>query len=94
MNLFVKALDKIEFFLVFKWTFFTFTGGKIKEVVFVGLDKRRLINDKNSEKIMKSFAKDAWISFEDVTQQFLGNYNDNKYARIVEEIFGRFQKLD
>lgn len=47
------------------------SGGKIKEVVFVGLDIRRLNNDKNSEKNMKSFEKDAWISLEDGTQQFL-----------------------
>ena len=42
---------------------------------------------------MKSVEKDVWVSFEDVTQNFLGNYKDPNYATIVEKSFNTFNNM-
>ena len=38
---------------------------KIKEVVFVGPDMRRLMKNKKCEEKMKSVEKDEWVRFKD-----------------------------
>lgn len=69
-----KTLDKTEnCFRYLNVLLSHLSSGKIKEGIFVGLDKRRLIKYKNFEKKNKSFKKDAWTSLEDVTKQFLRN---------------------
>ena len=54
---------------------------------------RRLKQDEKFEEKIKSVEKDAWITFKDVTQNFLGNYENLNYATIVEKILENLQKL-
>lgn len=91
---FVKALDiDGACFQYIKSKFSHLSDAKIKEGVFVGPDIRALMKDEDFVKCMKIDEKNAWLSFKKVTENFLGNHRDPKYATIVTKMLKDFQKL-
>lgn len=94
MKQFVKALDhKRNCYKYITSSFPKLTKAKISEGVFVGPDIRKLMNDKNFIKKMNAKEKDAWLSFKEVTQKFLGNNRDPKYKTIASIVLRNYQKL-
>lgn len=83
MYQFSKALNKTGDCLQYLNEVFPhLSEGKMKE----GIDIRWLMKDeKFEEKKWNQVEKDAWVSFKDVTQKFLGNYKDPNYTTIVEK---------
>ncbi|GBO02881.1 hypothetical protein AVEN_58492-1 [Araneus ventricosus] len=87
MKQFVKALPKEG--ECFKYLFDLFPGlseEKLKEVVFVGPDIRKMMKDENFETKMKTNERKAWESFKLVITSFCGNKKDPNYKSIVEEM--------
>jgi len=94
MKQFVKRLNEnSDAFEYLSKKFPNITYSKIKEGIFVGLQIRKLIEDKDFEVIMTDTEKAAWLSFKDVVQNFLGNKKAPNFKEIVENMLLNFEKL-
>lgn len=94
MKQFVKALDRESTcFKYIESKFPNLTHAKIKEGIFVGPDIRKLMKDDDFIKTMTAIQKDAWLSFKDVVQNFLGNNRDPKFKTIVSTMLQNFKRL-
>ncbi|GBM29458.1 hypothetical protein AVEN_255843-1 [Araneus ventricosus] len=94
MKQFVKALPKDG--ECFKYLCHQFPGlseAKLKEDVFVGPDKRKMMKDENFETKMETNGRKAWESFKLSFTSFLGNKKNPNYESIVEEMIKNFQIL-
>lgn len=94
MKTFVKNLDRngAAFqYLINKFP--NITEAKLKEGIFVGPQIRKLINDTDFSSRMASIELEAWLSFVQVVQSFLGNYKSPFCANIVSEMIRKFQIL-
>lgn len=94
MKQFVKAIDKDGD--CFKYIIHKFPGlsyEKVKEGVFVGPQIRKLMKDQQFENSMKSIERNAWVSFKNVVDNFLGNHKSPDYGEIVETLLVNYQKL-
>ncbi|GBN41603.1 hypothetical protein AVEN_186598-1 [Araneus ventricosus] len=84
MKQFVKALPKEG--ACFKYLCDQFPGlfeAKLKEDVFIGANKRKIMN---FETKMETNERKVWESFKLVFTSFLGNKKDPNYKYIVEEM--------
>jgi len=94
MKQFVKALDiNDECYKYIRNKFPNLTDAKVKEGIFVGPDIRKLMKDEEFIKTMKTDEKDAWLSFQSVCENFLGNNRDTKFRTIVFTMLSNFKKL-
>ena len=67
---------------------------KLKAGVFDGPQIRKLMNDPDFENIMNVIEGKAWISFVQVSKNFLGNHNTPNYAEIVQNMNTNFRNLE
>ena len=65
----------------------------LKEGIFIGPQIRKLISDTSFEETITDTEKQAWSGFKSVIKNFLGNYMDQNYKNIVENMLQKFQKL-
>ena len=95
MKQFVQALDKTG--ATFKYLSSRFpklSEGKLKEGVFDGLQIRTLSKDNDFVEKMNKLEKAAWLSFNDVTQNFLDNNKSPNYEQIVARMIEISEILD
>jgi hypothetical protein len=69
-----------------KNTFHRISGVKIKESVFVGPKRRELIQDVTIEDQLNEMEKAAWKSLKNISANFLGNHEAEKYRDIVADL--------
>jgi len=94
MKQYIKALDKdSDCFRYIVQKFPALSYEKKKEGIFVGPQIRKLLLDEDFIHTMKSVERDAWISFREVVNNFLGNRKDPNYVQIVETMLRKFQQL-
>lgn len=94
MKQFVKALDKNgECFNHIRNAFPNLSDAKVTEGIFVGPDIRKLMKDKEFLITMKPDEKNAWLSFQSVCKNFLGNNRDQNFKTIVSTMLANFKKL-
>ena len=94
MKQFVKALQKdAETFKYLSSKFLSLSEAKLKDVVFVGPDIRKLMKDNNFENVMNDVERSAWNSFKDVVTKFLGNQKDPDFENIVKNMLCNFKNL-
>jgi hypothetical protein len=91
---FVKALPKTG--NCFKYLCKTFphvSEAKLKEGLFVGPDKRKLIFDEDFLLSMTEVEREAWIALKRVVAKFMGNNKDPDYVTIVANMLEKFKIL-
>lgn len=94
MKQFTKALSKEgDCFKYLTAKFPRISSEKLKEGIFVGPQIRKLMKDVDFEKTMTTKEKNAWISFKEVVEKFLGNNKDPKYRDLVKKMLNSFKKL-
>lgn len=94
MKQFVKALNHDgECFKYIQKAFPKLSDAKTKEVIFVGPDIRKLMKDESFIETMTPIERDAWMSFKQITQMFLGNYRDPGYQNIVSILLKNYNEL-
>lgn len=94
MKQFVKALDKEnKSFKYLASKFPKLSSAKIKEGIFDGPQIRLLMRDSNFLKSMNLTEKEAWLSFQNVVKNFLGNKKSENYEQIVADMLIKFHKL-
>ena len=91
---FVKALNKENpSFMYLYEKFPTYSDAKIREGVFDGPQIRQLFRDASFITKMNDVEKAAWISFKEVSTNFLGNRKSPNYKGIVKKMVENFEKL-
>ena len=94
MKQFVKALDKTgQCFQYLRKKFPKISDAKIKEGVFDGPQIRTMFKDTIFSSTMNEVERTAWLSFQAVAENFLGNRKTPRYKEIVSEMLKSFQKL-
>ena len=66
---------------------------KLKAGVLNGPQIRMLVNDSEFTKTLNPLETNAWKSFLDVTQNFLGNHRADNYKKIVETMIQNYRAL-
>ena len=66
---------------------------KIKNGVFDGPQIRQAIKDKQFTGTKSDLKKIAWLSFEDVVKNFLGNTRESNYTEIVQKLLESYKVL-
>lgn len=91
---FVKALDKTgSCFKFIQQMFPGLSDAKLKEGVFVGPDIRKMLKSDELKTKMNIKEKNAWVSFQDVVENFLGNKKSDNYKDLVKKLIGSYKKL-
>ena len=96
MKNFVKALDKTK--AGFKYLYEKFarlSEAKIKEGVFVEPQIRELLRDDTFDHPLQGKEKKAWIAFQSVAAEFLGNYETESryYKQLVVNLLTSYKAL-
>jgi hypothetical protein len=94
MKNFVKAMDmNRDDFQYLKLKFPTLSDAKIKEGIFVGPQIRVLLKDEHFESVLYSMELEAWKSFKNVCEHFLGNNRADNYKLFIENLLQTYQNL-
>ena len=93
--LYIK-LGLMKQFVCFQHLIYTFPGlsyEKIKAGIFNGPQIRTLVCDQGFTQTMNDKEKAAWLSFVDVTENFLGNKKAQNYENLVSNMLSAFHHL-
>lgn len=94
MKQFVRALNpNSQSFEYIKEKFPNLSLAKVKAGVFVGPQIRKLMYDEKFLLCLNQIEKDAWLSFKDVVENFLGNHHPENCEDFVEQMLINFEKL-
>ena len=91
---FVKALNPDSpLFTYMKQKFPKLSEAKIKEGIFVGPQIRKLLLEPEFTKLMTTVQRNAWDSFKQVTEGFLGNHKDQHFETIVNKLIQNYHAM-
>ena len=91
---FVKALDKeCDAMIYLKAKFSKLSDAKVSEGIFVGPQVRQLLLDDKFENSMTTVQRQAWCSFRNVVNGFLGKNKVENYESVVKELIKNYKKL-
>lgn len=94
MKQFVKALDKDgKCFKYLTVKMHKLSDAKLEAGIFDGPQIRALFNDVSFTNHMTDIEKAAWISFRQVSQNFLGNNKSPDYKKLVSDMVKNFHTL-
>ena len=83
MKTFVKGMDKtgrgFEYLR-------NVSDAKIKEGIFIGPQIRELMQDKQFDEDLNETERNAWLSFERICKDFLGNRKAANYRDVVQDL--------
>lgn len=91
---FVKALPKDgAAFLHLQNVFPKLSAAKIKEGVFDGPQIRKLMRDKEFDRILTDNELEAWLAFKNVVEGFLGNHRAANYKELVAHLLKSYENM-
>jgi hypothetical protein len=91
---FVKVMDRNRNgFQYLRLKFPILSDAKIKEGIFVGPQVRELLKDEHFESVLNSLEMEAWKSFKNVCEHFLGNSRADNYKLFIENLLQAHQNL-
>ncbi|GFG28855.1 hypothetical protein Cfor_09868, partial [Coptotermes formosanus] len=94
MKQFFKALNvNVNCFNYPSNKFPALSQAKIKEGIFAGPQTMALTKDKMFEESMTAIEREAWISFKEAIDKFLGNNNDTNYEQVVNNMLEKYKVL-
>ena len=94
MKQFVKALDKdSQCFKYLESKFPSKSDAKLKEGIFDGPEIRKMMADDQFISSMTNIEKAAWLSFKEVTENFLGNRRSPNYKVIVSKMVENYGNM-
>jgi hypothetical protein len=95
MKNFVKAMNKHgKHFEYLREKFPKLSDAKLKEGIFIGLQIRGIIDDDVFEHLSPETEKSAWLTFEAVCLNFLGNVKAENYKELVEDVLKAYQTME
>ena len=94
MKNFVKGMDKTGRGLEYlKNKFPNVSDAKIKEDIFIGPQIRELMQDKQFCEDLNETGRKAWLSFEAICKDFLGNHKAAKYQDVVQDLLTSYKAM-
>ena len=94
MKNFVKALPKDSAgFLYLVQKFPAISDAKIKGGIYVGPQIRELFKDPVFVAKLNNFESKAWLNFQNVLENFLGNHKADNYSDLVEELVVNYRNI-
>jgi hypothetical protein len=66
---------------------------KIKEGIFIGLQIRDLMQDKQFDENLNETERNAWLSFKRICKAFLGNHKAAKYHDVVQDLLTSYKAM-
>jgi hypothetical protein len=94
MKNFVKAMYRNgDGFQYLKLKFPIRSDAKIKEGIFVGPQIRELMKDEHFESVLNSLELEAWKSFKNVCEHFLGSNRADNYELFIKNLIQACQNL-
>lgn len=94
MKQFVKALDADGSCFKYLENEFAYkSDAKLKQGIFDGPEIRRLLKDEKFPTTMTGIQKNAWLSFKEVVENFLGNHRSQNYRELVSKMITDFGEM-
>jgi hypothetical protein len=94
MKIFVKGTDKTGRGLQYvRNKFPNVSDAKIKEGIFIGLQIRELVQDKQFDEDPKETERNAWLPFKMICKNFLGNYKAASYKDVVQDLLTSYKTM-
>jgi len=66
---------------------------KIKEGIFIGLQIRKLMQDKQLDEDLNEAERNAWLSFKRICKDFLGNHKAANYQNVVQDLLTSYKAM-
>jgi len=66
---------------------------KIKEGIFIGLEIRELMQDKQFDEDLNETERNAWLSFKRICKDFLGNHKAANYQDVVQDLLTSYKAM-
>jgi len=87
MKNFVKGMDKTcRGFEYMRNKFPNVRDAKIKEGIFIGLQIRELMQDKQFDEDLNETESNAWLPFKRLCKDILGNHKAANYQDVVQDL--------
>jgi len=87
MKIFVKGVDKTgRGFEYLQKKFPNVSDAKIKEGIFIGPQIRELMQDKQFAEDLNETERNAWLSFERICKDFIGNHKAANCQDVVQDL--------
>ena len=94
MKNFVEGMDKTgcEFEYV-RNKFPNVSDAKIKEGIFIGPQIRKLMQDKQFDEDLNETDQNAWLSFQRICKDFLGNHKAANFQDVVQDLLTSYKAM-
>jgi len=66
---------------------------KIKEGMFIGLQIRELMKDKQFDEDLNETERNSWLSFKRICKDFLGNHKAANYLDVVQDLLTAYKAM-
>jgi len=94
MKKFVKGMDKTgRGFQYVRNKFPNVSDAKIKEGIFIGLQVRQLMQDKQFDEDLNETERNAWLSFKRICKDVLGNHKAANYQDVVQDLLTSYKAM-
>jgi hypothetical protein len=90
----VKSMDKTSHGLEYvRNNFPNLSDAKIKEGIFIGLQIRELMQDKQFDEDLNETEGNVWLSFKRICNDLLGNHKATDYQDVVQDLVTPYQAM-
>jgi len=94
MKIFVKGVDKTgRGFEYLQKKFPNVSDAKIKEGIFIGPQIRELMQDKQFAEDLNETERNAWLSFERICKDFIGNHKAANCQDVVQDLLTSYKAV-
>ena len=94
MKNFVKGMDKTgRGFECVRNKFPNVSNTEIEEGIFIGLQIRELMQDRQFDKDLNEIERNAWLSFKRICKDFLGNHKAANYQNVVQDLLTSYKAM-
>jgi len=91
---FVNGMDKTSRgFQYVRNNFPDVSDAKINDGIFIGTQVRELMQDKYFAEDLNETERNAWLSFERIYKNFLGNHKAANYQDVVQDMLTSYKEL-
>jgi hypothetical protein len=70
------------------------SDAKLKDGIFIGPQIPEIINDDPFEHLLKETKKSAWLTFKEMSLNFLGNVKAENYMEFVADLLNAYQTTE
>jgi len=69
------------------------SDAKIEEIIFIGPQIKQLMQDKQFDQDLNETERNAWLSFNRICKDFLGNHKAANYHDVVQDLLTSYKAM-